>query len=312
MWFSPCSPVCRMTLANLRQWSQTTLFRSFMEESAVWVPFSLLSVSGKCSEAIMGTSIICPDSIRRRKFRCIFLKRVRRTAEFPRFRRFLRTLRFSFRHVYQHPFSVVTFASMILSDRDIKAAIKSGKVKIESENPELLSYIHASSMDLRLGNVFKIYEHSKSAVLDPKNPKTFAAAMRTITIADGDPFIVQPGEFILGVTQEKITVPDDMVVRVEGRSSIGRMGIIIHSTAGFVDPGFSGTITLEISNLNRMPIALYPGMRVCQIAFETMSSPAETPYDKKPYSKYQGQMLPEESRLSIDPEFVKIPEPPNC
>ncbi len=193
---------------------------------------------------------------------------------------------------------------MILSDRDIKKAIESGRVKIESDQTELFRYIHASSMDLRLGNVFKVYEHSKYAVLDPKNPKTFAQNMRIITIADGEPFIVQPGEFILGVTQEKITVPDDLVVRVEGRSSLGRLGIIVHSTAGFVDPGFSGTITLEISNLNRLPVALYPGMRVCQLAFEMMTSPAETPYNMKPFSKYQNQVLPEESRLSIDPEFV--------
>lgn len=195
---------------------------------------------------------------------------------------------------------------MILSDRDIKKAIESGRVKIESNQTELFSHIHASSMDLRLGNVFKVYEHSKYAVLDPKNPKTFAQNMRIITIPDGEPFIVQPGEFILGVTQEKITVPDDLVVRVEGRSSLGRLGIIVHSTAGFVDPGFVGTITLEISNLNRLPVALYPGMRVCQLAFEMMSSPAETPYNLKPHSKYQNQILPEESRLSIDPEFAKL------
>lgn len=193
---------------------------------------------------------------------------------------------------------------MILSDRDIKAAIASGKVKIEATQGELFAHIHASSMDLRLGNVFKVYEHSKYALLDPKNPKTFAQNMRIITVPDNEAFIVQPGEFILGVTREKITVPDDLVVRVEGRSSLGRLGIIVHSTAGFVDPGFSGTITLEISNLNRLPVALYPGMRICQLAFEIMSSPAETPYNMKPGSKYQGQMLPEESRLSIDSEFV--------
>jgi dCTP deaminase len=192
---------------------------------------------------------------------------------------------------------------MILSDRDIKAAIASGKVKIESSEPELLRHIHASSMDLRLGNIFKVYEHSRYAILDPKNPQTFAQNMRIITVTGSDPFIVQPGEFVLGVTQETITVPDDLVVRVEGRSSLGRLGIIVHSTAGFVDPGFSGTITLEISNLNRLPVALYPGMRVCQLAFEKMSSPAETPYYKKPGSKYQGQVQPEESRLSMDVEF---------
>ncbi len=195
---------------------------------------------------------------------------------------------------------------MILSDRDIRRAIESGRVQIESDQPELFMHIHASSMDLRLGNTFKLYEHSKFAILDPKMPESFAGNMRMIHVADGDPFIVQPGEFVLGVTQEIITVPDDLVVRVEGRSSLGRLGIIVHSTAGFVDPGFSGTITLEISNLNRLPVALYPGMRVCQIAFEQMSSPAERPYDKKPGSKYQGQVLPEESRLSIDPEFANL------
>ncbi len=201
---------------------------------------------------------------------------------------------------------------MILSDRDIKAAIASGRVKVETVQssqrtgqPAVMQHIHASSMDLRLGNIFKVYEHSRFALLDPKNPSTFAKNMRIIEIADGEPFIIQPGEFVLGVTQETLTVPDDLVVRVEGRSSLGRLGIIIHSTAGFVDPGFSGTITLEISNLNRLPVALYPGMRVCQLAFEKMTSPAETPYNMKPFSKYQGQVLPEESRLSIDPEFVR-------
>jgi dCTP deaminase len=161
-------------------------------------------------------------------------------------------------------------------------------------------------MDLHLGETFKLYEHSKFAVLDPKKPESFKGNMRTITVENGESFIVQPGEFVLGVTQESITVPNDLVVRVEGRSSLGRLGIIVHSTAGFVDPGFSGTITLEISNLNRLPVALYPSMRVCQIAFEQMTSPAETPYDKKPNSKYQGQVLPEESRLSVDPEFQSV------
>ena len=194
---------------------------------------------------------------------------------------------------------------MILSDRDIRQAIVSGHVKIEGQEPH---HIHASSMDLHLGETFKLYEHSKFALLDPKDPLTFTGNVRTTTVQEGEPFIVQPGEFVLGVTQEKITVPDDLVVRVEGRSSLGRLGIIIHSTAGFVDPGFSGTITLEISNLNRLPVALYPGMRVCQIAFEQMTSPAEIPYSKKAHSKYQGQMLPEESRLDSDPEFQEKKE----
>ncbi|PIR48871.1 dCTP deaminase [Candidatus Peregrinibacteria bacterium CG10_big_fil_rev_8_21_14_0_10_55_24] len=196
---------------------------------------------------------------------------------------------------------------MILSDADIRHAIETGRVVITSSRPALFEHIHASSMDLRLGNTFKLYEHSKFAVLDPKNPATFAGNMRTITVPEGEPFVVQPGEFVLGVTLERIRVPDDLVVRVEGRSSLGRLGIIVHSTAGFVDPGFEGTITLEISNLNRLPVCLYPGMRVCQIAFEEMSSPAQMPYNKKPGSKYQGQELPEESRLSSDVEFAQAP-----
>lgn len=203
---------------------------------------------------------------------------------------------------------------MILSDRDIKRAIQDGRVHIEAPAagdapcmpiPVDQLHIHASSMDLRLGNTFKLYEHSKFAVLDPHRPETFAGNMRIITVPDGESFLVQPGEFVLGVTRERIIVPDDLVVRVEGRSSLGRLGIIVHSTAGFVDPGFAGTITLEISNLNRMPVALYPGMRVCQLAFEQMSSPAETPYNVKPHSKYLNQVLPEESRLTADPEFTR-------
>ncbi|MBU1123558.1 dCTP deaminase [Patescibacteria group bacterium] len=193
---------------------------------------------------------------------------------------------------------------MILSDIDIRRAITSGHVKIENCDPSSY-HIHASSMDLHLGNIFKLYDNSKASLLDPRKSETLTDNIRTIEVADGEPFIVQPGEFFLGVTQEKITVPDDLVVRVEGRSSLGRLGIIVHSTAGFVDPGFSGTITLEISNLNTMPVALYSGMRVCQISFEQMTSPAQTPYNKKPNSKYMGQVEPEGSRLGSDPEFIQ-------
>jgi dCTP deaminase len=191
----------------------------------------------------------------------------------------------------------------VLSDKDILAALASGKLKIASPRGDVTKEVHASSVDLRLGKVFKIYDHSKIAILDPKNKDAMPKIMRTIEVSEEVPFIIQPGEFILGVTEETITVPDDLVIRVEGRSSLGRLGIIIHSTAGFVDPGFSGTITLEISNINRLPIALYPGMRICQIAIEEMSSPVLEPYDKKKSSKYQHQSLPEESRIDQDPEF---------
>jgi len=163
---------------------------------------------------------------------------------------------------------------MILSDKDIKKRLLDGSVKMESDIP---------------------YEEML------KNG--FGELTRTIEVEDDKPFYVQPGEFILGVTREKITVPNDLVVRVEGRSSLGRLGIVVHSTAGFVDPGFSGTITLEISNLNRLPIALYPGMRIGQFAFETMTSECEEPYYAKESSKYMNQVEPEASRITNDPEF---------
>ncbi len=195
---------------------------------------------------------------------------------------------------------------MILSDNDIKARILTGDIVIESHDNGHLMHINGSSLDLRLGRYFKVYDHTKYAVLDPLEPETFKDVARMIEVNDKRaPFIIQPGEFVLAVTMEKIKIADNLVARVEGRSSLGRLGIIVHSTAGFVDAGFEGTITLEMTNINRMPVALYPGMRVCQLAFEEMSSPAEVPYHRKKSSKYQGQLYPEESRISADPEFVK-------
>jgi len=193
---------------------------------------------------------------------------------------------------------------MILSDRDIKERILKGDIGVVSPDNDHLRNIGPSSLDLRLGRFFKVYNHSSHAILDPKDPETFRDVVRMVEIEEGKAFVVQPGEFVLGVTLEKIKIADDLVARVEGRSSLGRLGIIIHSTAGFVDAGFEGTITLEITNINRMPVALYPGMRVCQLAFEQMSSPAEIPYKKKKSSKYQGQVYPEESRIAGDPEFA--------
>lgn len=198
---------------------------------------------------------------------------------------------------------------MILSDRDIKARIEKGEIVVESPENDHYVNVNASSMDLRLGKYFKVYEHSKVAILDPMNPDGFKGMTKLITIEnENEPFIVQPGEFVLGVTLEKIKIADDLVARVEGRSSLGRLGIIVHSTAGFVDAGFEGTITLEITNINRLPVALYPGMRVCQLAFETMSSVADVPYYAKSSSKYQGQVLPQESMITVDPEFRKRKE----
>lgn len=193
---------------------------------------------------------------------------------------------------------------MILSDRDIKIQMQKGRIVIDSPSDDHVKNVNASSMDLRLGKYFKVYEHSKFSVLDPLKLKSFKELTKLIEITNpSEPFIVHPGDFVLGVTLEKVKLPNDIVARVEGRSSLGRLGIIVHSTAGFIDAGFEGTITLEMTNINRMPVALYPGMRVCQLAFETMSSPAEVPYNKKKSSKYQGQVMPQESKLTIDPEF---------
>ncbi len=196
---------------------------------------------------------------------------------------------------------------MILSDKDIRGAIESGRLKVDSPDEKYLDNIGPSSLDLRCGSHFKLYEHTKFPLLDPADPATFENCSRMIEInKPGAPFIIQPGDFALGVTLEKVTLANDLVARVEGRSSLGRLGIIVHSTAGFVDPGFSGTITLEITNINRMPVALYPGMRVCQLALETMTSPAEVDYSQKSTQKYQGQLFPEESRITKDPEMIEI------
>ncbi len=193
---------------------------------------------------------------------------------------------------------------MILSDKHIFEKIDAGEIIIDSPDTNWRSQIHASSMDLRLGKYFKVYKHQEIALLDPK--KMNEEPLTNLYERDENtPFIVHPGDFILGVTSEVITLPNDLVARVEGRSSLGRLGIVVHSTAGFVDAGFKGTITLEISNLNNVPVALYPGMRICQLAFENMSSEALVPYGEKKCSKYQNQILPEESRVGIDPEFKK-------
>lgn len=186
---------------------------------------------------------------------------------------------------------------MVLSDQDILREIEAGNIKIESpDNNE--PYVRCASVDLRLGNLFKIFKNSHLACIDLRDPSTLDNIMETVEVKEGKPFIVHPGEFLLGVTMEKVTIPGDMIGRLEGRSSIGRLGIIVHSTAGFFDPGFSGTGTLEISNLNRIPICLYPGMRVCQMAFERLESPALVPYDKKPDAKYMNQIDPEASRIA--------------
>ena len=188
---------------------------------------------------------------------------------------------------------------MILSDGDIKVLLKSGELVVEPlDDPDV--QIQPSSIDLRLSPRFLVFRREKSPYIDPfaEDPLEFT---EEVVIEDGEPFVIHPGEFVLGATVERVKIPDYIVARVDGRSSLGRLGILIHATAGFVDPGFSGVITLEITNVNVMPVALYPGMRICQISFDRLSSPAVRPYGPG-RGKYWGQMGHIPSRIRRDRE----------
>ena len=177
---------------------------------------------------------------------------------------------------------------MILSDRDIKLYIKEGKLRFE---PKLSAdQIGPASIDLKLGNIFKVFRQGKYLSLDVKKgiPAEF---MEEIVIPDGKSFILHPNTFALASTVEYVHVPDDLSVKVEGKSTLARMGVLVH-TAGFVDPGFEGTITLELSNQANLPIAIYPGMYICQIDCQMMSSPVEVSYKKRKKSLYSKSVGP--------------------
>ncbi len=186
---------------------------------------------------------------------------------------------------------------MILSDRDIKKALSTGKIKI-SPKINLKEQLGSCSVDLRLGNTFRVFKHSRHTFIDPHNKKLAANLMEEQTVSTGEAFILQPDDFVLAATIESLELPDDLVARLEGRSSLGRLGIVVHSTASVFDPGWKGVIVMELGNSGRMPVALYPGMRICAMTFEELSSPAETPYHKKKSAKYVGQKKPEASRIA--------------
>ncbi len=188
---------------------------------------------------------------------------------------------------------------MILSDRDLKARLDAGDITIAPlDDPEL--QIQPASIDLRLSSTFVVYKLPHVPCIDPREPASVEQYTDRIEIAEGEAFVLQPGEFALGSTHERVKVPDDLVARVEGRSSIGRLAVVVHATAGFIDPGFEGQITLELSNLGRCAVKLYPSMRISQIVFHTMTSPAERPYGAERGSKYQGQGGPVPSRIARD------------
>ena len=181
---------------------------------------------------------------------------------------------------------------MLLSDRDIAAEIKSGRVKVEPFDPKM---IQPSSVDVRLDRFFRVFENHRYEVIDPSIEQS--ELTREVAVAPDDFFILHPGEFVLASTYEVITLPDDIAGRLEGKSSLGRLGLLTHSTAGFIDPGFSGHITLELSNVANLPVKLYPGMKIGQLCLIKLSSSAEHPYGSALYgSRYQGQRGPTPSR----------------
>jgi dCTP deaminase len=181
---------------------------------------------------------------------------------------------------------------VLLSDRDIKAEIDSGRVHLEPYDEAM---VQPSSIDVRLDKYFRLFDNHKYPFIDPAEDQPDLT--RLIEVERGEPLILHPGEFVLGSTFEVVTMPDDLAARLEGKSSLGRLGLLTHSTAGFVDPGFSGHVTLELSNVATLPIKLWPGMKVGQLCFIRLSSPTENPYGSAKYgSRYQGQRGPTASR----------------
>jgi dCTP deaminase len=185
---------------------------------------------------------------------------------------------------------------MILSDRDIEKALNNGVIKI-SPKPNLSDALGSCNLDLQLGTIYRVFNHSRTPFIDPQDKKTLSDLTTEIIIKNGESFTLHPGEFILAMTREYIEMPDHLMGRLEGRSSIGRLGVVVHSTAATVDPGFRGNITLELANMGRIPVMLYPGMRICSISFEQLSSPARVPYYKNKSAKYSGQKAPVASKI---------------
>lgn len=188
---------------------------------------------------------------------------------------------------------------MILSDRDIKKAIKEKRIAI-TPSPDFSSQLGSCSIDLRLGDSFRVFEHSRNSYIDPAKKDYSNEITRTIKIKKGQQFIMQPGDFVLAVTLERVKIAPDLMGRLEGRSSLGRLGIVVHSTASIFDPGWDGNPVLELGNLGRMAVALTVGMRICAMTFEELSSPAESPYSARKDAKYKFQTGPLESRIHED------------
>ena len=189
-----------------------------------------------------------------------------------------------------------TLAGVLLSDRDIREAVDKQRLLIEPFDAGL---IQPSSIDVRLDSLFRVFNNQRYTHIDPKLEQPDLTTL--VEVPEGEPFVLHPGEFVLGATLERFSLPDDLAGRLEGKSSLGRLGLLTHSTAGFIDPGFTGHITLELSNVANLPITLWPGMKVGQLALFAMTSPAETPYGSSALgSKYQGQRGPTPSKAYLN------------
>ncbi|RVW01313.1 dCTP deaminase [Rhodococcus xishaensis] len=185
---------------------------------------------------------------------------------------------------------------MLLSDRDLRAEISSGRLGIDPFEPEM---VQPSSVDVRLDSLFRVFDNTKYTHIDPALRQDELTSL--VEPTPGEPFVLHPGEFVLGSTLEVCTLPDNLAGRLEGKSSLGRLGLLTHSTAGFIDPGFSGHITLELSNVANLPITLWPGMKIGQLCLLKLTSAAENPYGSSAVgSKYQGQRGPTPSRAYLN------------
>ncbi|WP_256684668.1 dCTP deaminase [Halococcus qingdaonensis] len=191
---------------------------------------------------------------------------------------------------------------MILADGDIRRRLDTGELVIEPlADPEL--QIQPASVDLRLGREFLEFQRTNIPCIHPNSENEVDEYVTETVVDEGGEFILHPGDFVLGTTVEHVGVPDDLIARVEGRSSLGRLAIVIHATAGIVDPGYQGQVTLELSNLGTAPVALTPGMRISQVIFTELKNAAEVPYGDERGSKYQGQVGPQASKIGSDDEF---------
>ncbi|GGC62391.1 dCTP deaminase [Hoyosella rhizosphaerae] len=185
---------------------------------------------------------------------------------------------------------------MLLSDRDIRAEVDAGRLLLDPFDDSL---VQPSSVDVRLDSVFRVFNNTRYTHIDPKLQQDELTSL--VETVEGEPFVLHPGEFVLGSTLEVCGLPDDLAGRLEGKSSLGRLGLLTHSTAGFIDPGFNGHITLELSNVANLPITLWPGMKIGQLCLIRLSSPAEHPYGSaKTGSKYQGQRGPTPSKAYLN------------